>query len=153
MHDREYGLTPTRTGATVTDQTGNYAQWSDGLSTYTMQWRGAGHTGWQTADWADTLIAAADAIMSAPERLTDPEFVSQALADVARLARMAEAVTDELLRAARTETPEGEPLLSWAQIGDAQDLNRSTPRRRFERLTAGERALYADRLTPRHTAG
>ncbi len=149
---RESNLIPNRPGhQPLPGQVdGNYVIWDDYRQTYTLQWGyGAFGTvhGWQVADWADTVIMSMEAIRADRHKLADQGFLYAALRDGRRLRQAIEAIEDELIKAAREDNAEGEPRMSWREMGDALHLHHTTVRERHGRLMAGETAEWHNWLT------
>lgn len=150
IEQREQGLIPARPGHDIPPgglmARENAAVWDDGRQTYTLQW-GAGAFGivhgFQTADRADTLIMAIEAIRHDRDKLSDPSFLALALREGRRLRHMIAAIEDELIKAARQpRESDGEAVLSWREIGEELQTHHTTVRERFNRLAAGETAQW-----------
>ena len=150
INEREQNLIPERPGREIA--TGglmardNAAVWDDGRQTYTLQWGAGAYNvvhGFQTADRADTLIMAIEAIRHDRAKLSDPSFLRMALREGRRLRKMIEAIEDQLISAARQPSEStGEALLSWREIGDELDVHFTTVKERAGRLERGERAQW-----------
>ena len=108
INEREQNLIPERPGHEVAPgglmARDNAAVWDDGRQTYTLQWGAGAHSivhGFQTADRADTLIMAIEAIRKDRDKLADPSFLRMALREGRRLRESIAAIEDELIKAAR----------------------------------------------------
>ncbi|AWN32593.1 hypothetical protein DKG71_42190 (plasmid) [Streptomyces sp. NEAU-S7GS2] len=146
-HDDMSAMQPTTTvrpGIKPTSGSGPTDWWPDGLTTYTLQFRG-GHTTWLIADEADTVLKAVDRLHSG-EEFGDGYGLPNALRDTRRLMTRLAAVQDELILYAREAGEDGRPRMSWRSISDELSLHFSTVRERHARMVAGEHAEWRNWL-------
>ncbi|MGW4803096.1 AsnC family protein [Kitasatospora sp. NPDC004272] len=145
----EETLTPSRPGLVPSSVSGPTAYWPDGLTTYTLRFRG-GHTTWVIADEADTILATVNDLHSGTE--VDKGALQHRLRDVRRLMTRLTAIEEELVLYAREAGPDGEARLSWREIGEELGTHFTTVRERHKRVASGQGSHYRTWLvqhTPR----
>ncbi|MET9183242.1 AsnC family protein [Kitasatospora aureofaciens] len=141
--------TPQRPGLVPNSVSGPTAYWPDGLTTYTLAFTG-GHTTWVIADEADTALTAVNGLHSGEE--VSKAALQHRLSDVHKLITRLSAIEDELLLYAREAGPDGEPRLSWRELGTEIGVHFSTVRERHKRIATGGGSHYRTWLvqqTPR----
>ncbi|WP_280407489.1 hypothetical protein [Nocardia brasiliensis] len=112
--------------------------YSTAAGTYTLDYGQMGHTGWEIADWSDTVLRAAIAVRKGDQRrLGDREWLAESLTASRRLAEALAALDDELLLAARNAAP----ALSLRKLAEAVDRHHTTVAERLDKLGSGKQAL------------
>ncbi|MEU5547160.1 hypothetical protein AB0G85_33090 [Streptomyces sioyaensis] len=140
-------LTVERPGTAQESANGPTAYWQDGTTTYVLHFAG-GHISWTVADEADTALGALEAIREGEE--IDKYRLQTYIRDVRRLEMRMTALKEELMLYAREEGPDGEPRLSWGELGDELRQHRTTAAERHRRILAGDTAAWRNWLT-QHT--
>jgi hypothetical protein len=126
-----------------------FTYWPDGITTCVLSWRG-GHIVQLIADEADTVIGAMEALRSGEEMSRDR--LAYALRDTRRLMLRLTAVQEELMLYAREEGADGEPRMTWKEIGDEVGQHLTSVRERHQRAATGHGAAWRNWLvqeTPR----
>ncbi|WP_051757196.1 AsnC family protein [Kitasatospora purpeofusca] len=145
----EETFTPSRPGLVPSSVSGPTAYWPDGLTTYTLRFRG-GHNTWVIADEADTILAAVNDLHSGTE--VGKGVLQHRLRDVRRLMTRLTAIEEELVLYAREAGPDREARLSWREIGEELGSHFTTVRERHKRVASGQGSHYRTWLvqhTPR----
>ena len=115
----------------------------DGGGSYTIAWPGGtGMAGWDICDWTSMLVDLMVMLRGNDPRLEDRATLEAGMAAVCKMTDALEAARDALIEAGR-RTVDGEPVMSFADIGTALGVTRSTIETRHARLEAGEHARRA----------
>ncbi|MEU6235408.1 hypothetical protein [Kitasatospora sp. NPDC047058] len=126
-----------RSGMEHRETSGATTWWPDGTTSYVLHFKGP-HSVWTIADEADTVIKAVEDLHSGEEM--SKSLLQSRLRDTRRLLTRLNAIEEELLLYAREAGPDGEPRLSWREIGEEMGLHFTTARERHKRAASGQGA-------------